>query len=216
MRGLSGRAAKILSVLLIAQGSLFYGWSRGEPGVLAKPLSAFPAEHGEWRMIRDVPMDEDVRATLRADDYLTRDYAGEQGQAVNLFVAFFKSQRAGQTPHSPKNCLPGSGWIWSVSDVIPIAIAGRAAPIEVNRYIVSKGDEKAVVLYWYQSQDRVVASEYRAAAFTAWDALRYNRTDTALVRVVAPVVGNRDDVATRAAVGFVQAIFDSLRGFFPV
>jgi len=216
MRGLSGRAAKILSVLLIAQASLFYGWSRGEPAVLSKPLSAFPAERGGWRMVRDGAMDADVKETLRADDYLTRDYAGAQGQVVNLFVAFFKSQRAGQTPHSPKNCLPGAGWLWSVSDVIPIAIEGRAAPIEVNRYIVSKGDEKAVVLYWYQSRDRVVASEYRAAAFTAWDALRYNRTDTALVRVVAPVAGNRDEAATRVGVGFVQAIFDTLRGFLPL
>ena len=71
-----------------------------------------------------------------------------------------------------------------MADTIRVDIAGRAQPIEINRYIVSKGDEHAVVLYWYQSRDRVVASEYRAAAFTAWDALRYNRTDTELVRVV--------------------------------
>jgi EpsI family protein len=212
---LSAAPRKALTVLLIAQGSLFYGLSRGEPDVATRPLSGFPSGIGGWRMVRETAMDEDVKTTLRADDYLTRDYVAE-GRVVNLFVAFFKSQRAGQTPHSPKNCLPGSGWVWSVSDLIPVSIAGRAAPVEINRYIVSKGDEKAVVLYWYQSRDRVVAGEFQAAAFTAWDALRYNRTDTALVRVVVPVAGNQEEPATRAGVEFVQTIFSTLRSFFPL
>lgn len=213
---LSGTPAKILTVLLLAQGSIFYGLSRGEPDIVAPPLAAFPSQAGDWRMVREIPMDEDVKATLRADDYLTRDYVQPGGRVVNLFVAFFKSQRAGQTPHSPKNCLPGAGWVWSVSDVIPVSIAGRATPIEINRYIVSKSDDKAVVLYWYQSRDRVVASEFRAAAFTSWDALRYNRTDTALVRVVVPIAGNRDQASTRAGVEFIQTIFSTLRDFFPL
>ena len=212
---LSGRPARALTVLLAAQGAAFYGLSCGEPAVTARPLSGFPRQITDWRMTREDPMAQDVKETLRADDYLTRDYAGPEGRPVNLFVALFKSQRAGQTPHSPKNCLPGSGWVWSVSDVIPVSIAGRAAPIEVNRYIVSRAEEKAVVLYWYQSRDRVVAGELRAAAFTAWDALRHNRTDTGLIRVVVPVVGNRDEAATRIGIDFVQAIFGQLRGLLP-
>jgi EpsI family protein len=94
-----------------------------------------------------------------------------------------------------------------VSDTIRVNVRGRAEDIEINRYIVSKGDEHAVVLYWYQSRDRVVASEYRAAMFTAWDALRYNRTDTELVRVVTPVAQN--------GVEFIQTSFTKLRQFLP-
>ena len=90
-------------------------------------------------------------------------------------------------------------------DTIRVDIAGRARPIEINRYIVSKGDDHAVVLYWYQSRDRVVASEYRATLFTAWDALRYNRTDTELVRVVTPVA--------ESGVEFIQAFFTQLRRY---
>jgi EpsI family protein len=206
--------ARILTVLLIAQGALFYGLSRGEPGILSRALPAFPDQIRDWRRLRETPLDNDLKTTLRADDYLARDYAGPNGGIVNLFVAFFKTQRAGQTPHSPKNCLPGSGWVWGVSDMIAVPIAGRG-PIEVNRYIVSRGQDKAVVLYWYQSRDRVVASEFRAAAFTAWDALRYNHTDTALVRVVVPTADNREGAATRSGVEFVQTIFSPLRAFFP-
>jgi EpsI family protein len=73
---------------------------------------------------------------------------------------------------------------------------------EINRYVVARGDENAVVLYWYQGNGRVIASEYRAALFTAWDALRYNRTDTSLVRVVAP--------STETGVDFIQTFFPDL------
>ncbi len=201
----------ILSVVLIAQGAVFYGLSRPEPKSLAKPLGAFPATVGDWRIVRQGAIDLDIGA----DDYLTRDYASGNGGGANLFVAFFKSQRAGQSPHSPKNCLPGSGWVWTVSDTIRIAVVGRREPLDVNRYVVSKGEEKALVLYWYQSRDRVVASEYKAAAFVAWDALRYNRTDTALVRVVVGIHDGRQDVATSTGVEFVRAIFPQLRRILP-
>jgi len=199
------RPAIILSSLLVVQGTAFYGLGRrAEVIPLSKPLSDFPTLIGDWRMVREGAIEPDERDVLRADDYLTRQYV-RPGETASLFVAYFGSQRAGQTPHSPKNCLPGSGWTWSVSDTIAVNIAGRAQPIGINRYIVSKGDDHAVVLYWYQSRDRVVASEYRAAGFTAWDALRYNRTDTELVRVVAPITQN--------GVDFIQTFFTQLRRY---
>jgi EpsI family protein len=212
---LKRRAATILSVLLIVQGSLFYGLSRGEASPSYRPLDGFPREIGEWRIVREGVMEQEIKDVLRADDYVTRTYAASTEKSANLFVAFFKSQRAGQTPHSPKNCLPGSGWVWTVADTITVTIAGRAAPIEINRYLVSKGGNRSLVLYWYQSRDRVVASEYKAAALVAWDALRYNRTDTALVRVVVPVSSGGEAVATRTGVEFIQAFFRTLRQFFP-
>ena len=205
----------VLSALLIAQALAYYGLSRPEPVPLAQPLHRFPTKIGAWRMVRPIAMDPETANVLRADDYLLRDYADARNEGVNLFVAFFKSQRAGQTPHSPKNCLPASGWVWTESNTLRVTIAGRAQPIEINRYVVSKGEEKAVVLYWYQSRGRVVANEFKAAEFVAWDALRYNRTDTALVRVVAPVADGRADSATAAGVEFIQDFFATLRQFFP-
>ena len=212
---LKSRPAQILSVFLVLQASVFYGLSRGETAVSSKALDGFPKEIGEWRMVQQGVMEQEVKDVLRADDYITRDYAASPRKFANLFVAFFKSQRAGQTPHSPKNCLPGSGWIWNVSDTIPIEISGLAQPIVINRYLVSRGESRALVLYWYQSRDRVVASEYKAAAFVAWDAIRYNRTDTALVRVVVPVQHNREDFANATGVELIRAFFSTLRGFFP-
>jgi len=200
------RTPFILSALLAFQGAAFYGISgRAELIPVSKPLGEFPAVIGPWRMVREGVIELEEKDVLRADDYLMRQYRASPDKTAGLFVAYFRSQRAGQTPHSPKNCLPGSGWTWTVSDTVRVGIAGRARPIEINRYIVSKGDDHAVVLYWYQSRDRVVASEVRATIFTAWDALRYNRTDTELVRVVTPVA--------ESGVEFIQAFFTELRGY---
>jgi EpsI family protein len=191
----------ILGALLLAQGMAYYGLSaRTESTPVSRPLAVFPSRIGEWHMVREGAIGRDERDVLRADDYLIRDYAGLGGKRASLFIAYFRSQRAGQTPHSPKNCLPGAGWAWSVADTIVVTDS-----IAINRYIVSKADEHAVVLYWYQSHGRVIASEYRAAAFTAWDALRYNRTDTSLVRVVAP--------STDEGLDFVRASFGELRRY---
>ncbi len=196
--------ALILSLVLAAQAGAYYGLTRRtEVGPVVKPLSEFPVALGAWRSVRDGAIEPEEKAVLRADDYLVRDYRTGSGKSASLFVAYFRSQRAGQTPHSPKNCLPGSGWTWSIADTVRVNVAGGERPIKINRYVVSKGDDRAVVLYWYQSRDRVVASEYRAAMFTALDALRYNRTDTELVRVVAP--------DAESGLNFVQAAFPSLQ-----
>ncbi len=144
-----------------------------------------------------------------------RDYQSPNSAAqANLYVAFFKTQRTGQTPHSPKNCLPGSGWQPSSSTIVSVPIPGQADPIRVNQYIVSKGTYKDVVMYWYQSHGRAVASEYSAKFYVIADALRYNRTDTALVRVVVPITGSQDS-AVREATDFVQALFVPLKQLLP-
>jgi EpsI family protein len=161
-------------------------------------------------------VEQEIQDVLKADELLTRSYTNANvGYGAHLFVAYFRSQRTGQSPHSPKNCLPGSGWVRLVSDVVPVPIAGRAEPIEVNRYVVGKSDQKSLVMYWYQSRDRVVAAEFKAKFYVVADALRYNRTDTALVRVVLPIVNNDIDGSTKAAIDFIQSFYAPLRQHFP-
>ena len=212
---LKSKQSRILTGVLLAQAALFYGLSRGETTAIAQPLDLLPEKLGSWQMIEKGVVEKEVADVLRADDLLTRAYSSNvYGLPVHLFIAYFKTQRTGQSPHSPKNCLPGSGWTWTVSDHIDIPIDGRN-PIEVNRYIIQRGDAKSVVLYWYQSRDRVVASEYSAKVYTVADAVRYNRTDTAMIRVVVPVYNNDEKHALDAAVKFVQDSFKPIRHQFP-
>ena len=210
----SRQAMRILTVVLVAQALLLYGFSRSEAKPVKEPLAGLPANISSWQMVRETSIDKDTLDVLKADETLSRVY-GEPGNPLgaHLFVAYFNSQRTGQAPHSPKNCLPGSGWVPSISEIITIPIEGRS-PIEANYYMVSKGESRSVVLYWYQSRDRTVASEYKAKFYVAADAIRYNRSDTALVRVVVPA-GEDQQQAYRTAIRFVQAIYPPLRHCFP-
>lgn len=213
---LGNRHALVLSLALVAQALVFYAFSGMEDVPAPRPLAQAPAQFGDWTMASEGVVEQEVRDVLRADDLVSRVYAQSgSGRAASLFVAYFKSQRTGQAPHSPKNCLPGSGWAPSASEAMRIPIVGRAEPIQVNRYIVSKGDDKSVVIYWYQTRDRVIASEFEAKFYLVVDSIRYHRSDTALVRVVTPVSNNDEASATEAAVEFVQSFFTPLRQFLP-
>ena len=129
-------------------------------------------------------------------------------------IAFFRTQRYGQSPHSPKNCLPGSGWQPVEDTKVPVDVPGRNAPIIVNKYVIAKGNEQSVVMYWYQSHNRVIAGEFAAKFWLIADAIRYSRSDTALVRVIVPVSSNREAAET-AAVSFVRAVYPDVVRQFP-
>lgn len=213
---LRSTAARVLTAVLLAQAALVYGFNRKEIIPSNRPLSEVPHRFGTWQLQQEGVVEQEVQDVLRADELLTRSYLStEQMFSAHLFVAYFRSQRAGQVPHSPKNCMPGSGWVPSVSDEVRIDVPGRTEPLEANRYIVAKGDQKSLVLYWYQSRDRIVASEYKAKFYVVADALRYNRTDTALVRVIVPIVDGDVDRSQKAAVDFVRSFYSPLRQHFP-
>jgi EpsI family protein len=215
---IKGNAALILSAVLLAQAALVYGFTRREVVPYHTPLAQLEPSFGGWQQVQEHPIEQEVQDVLKADDVLNRSYAGSSAPVgANLFVAFFKTQRSGVAPHSPKNCLPGSGWTATVSDIIKVDnVPGRTEPLETNRYIVQRGEAKSLVLYWYQSRDRTVASEYTAKFFVVADAMRYNRTDTALVRVVVPLPANDPEMGERAALDFVRAVYAPLRKHFPL
>ncbi len=205
-----------LSVLLLIQGSVFYAVAmRDEAPLTVAPLTTFPTTIGDWHMYKDVPIEKDIQDILKADDTLNRVYAGPRNDLAFLFVAFFKTQRSGQAPHSPKNCLPGSGWESLDSTPITINVPGRSEPILTNRYLVARGNEKSVVLYWYQSHNRIIAGEFSAKFWLIADSIRYHRSDSALVRVIVPVAQGDSDAATKTAVEFVQTMFPTISTQLP-
>ncbi len=213
---LQSTSTKILTLALLAQAGAFYAFSRSEVAPKPRPLQQFALQAADWDTWQDVQLDQETLNVLKADDILSRVYRERgTGEAVDLFVAYFQTQRNGKAPHSPKNCLPGSGWTASESGAIDVPIIGETHPIRINRYIVARGSNQSVVLYWYQSKDRVVASEFSAKIYTMLDAVRFNRTDTALVRVVTSVANGDTMTAEHSAVKFVKAVFEPLKSYLP-
>jgi EpsI family protein len=201
-----------LTLVLVIQAVLFYSASHGENTPLAAPLAAFPATIGDWRLTHEGVIDEEEQAVLRADDTMTRVYTSGD-RAANLFLAWFKTQRTGQSPHSPKNCLPGSGWQPSESGRIDVPVNGSS--IRINQYVVSRGEAQSVVLYWYQSQGRVIADEFAARFYLIEDSIRKHRSDTALVRIVVPIPQGGTERAEKIAVDFVQAFYPAIMAYLP-
>jgi EpsI family protein len=136
------------------------------------------------------------------------------GAFANLLVAWFQTQREGaRQPHSPKVCLPGAGWTAQIADRVTVGTAVGA--ITVNRYVVEKDKQRAVILYWYQTPRRVIAGEWAAKFWLAADGLRDRRTDTALVRVTASADSGGDQAATEVAAGFARDLYPALREYLP-
>ena len=179
------------------------------------PLAGFPAVIGQWKLFRSDPIDAAIVKDLNADRLVSQTYRETPtGSFASLLVAWFQTQREGtRQPRSPKVCLPSAGWTPRVAD--QVTVATEAGAITVNRYIVYKGTQRAVILYWYQTPRRVIAGEWAAKFWLAADALRDKRTDTALVRVTAWPAGEGDQAATDVAVGFARNVYPKLREYLP-
>jgi len=201
----------VVTLTLLVEILLFYTIPTKEYLPETPPLQQFQSGIGPWQMIRETEIETEVQELLKADATLSRDYDGPKG-LVSLFVAFYRTQRAGVTPHSPKVCLPGAGWTQESDQIISLRIPGEPSPIPVNRYIVTHGEQRSLVLYWYQGAHRVVASEYLSKIYLMLDSLRYRRSDVALVRVIVPLVDPQP--AEQGAIQFVQMAYAPLKHQF--
>lgn len=187
----------------------------------ARPASGAAATAGSWELTRSERLSQDILDTLKANDYLMRDYRMRggrlDGSEAQLFIAYYRNQSAGDAMHSPKNCLPGAGWEPITSDRIPLAInAPDGKPAVVNRYVVENSGARDVVLYWYQAQGRVIASEYWGKFYLVWDAMREHRRDGAIVRVIVPVpYGQSIEPSTTIALALARASEAQLPPYLP-
>ena len=207
----------LLSLVLISASAFIARASKPEIVPIREPLSGLPMQIGDWRGRPTPDMDSAVLAVLGVDDYLNRVYYGPELFPASLYIGYYQSQREGDTMHSPLNCLPGSGWNPVKRSHLSIPING-STPIEISRLTIMKGMEKQVVLYWYQSHGRVIASEYWSKIFTVFDAVRTNRTDAAMVRVICPAANadpRTEAFAETRAVDFIKALFPLLSRFLP-
>jgi EpsI family protein len=201
-------------LLLAATAALLNARSAVEAVPPHVEIASFPAEIDAWHGI-DVPMGPETLAVLGPGQFLVRDYHRSPAEPyVDLYVAYFPSQKTGDTIHSPQNCLPGAGWTPLQSGHISLQ-RDDGTTITVNRYIISKGLVRQLVLYWYQAHNRVTPSEYLAKIYLVADAIRMNRTDGALVRIVTPITNGDEEAAQARALNFTHRVLPLLDSYIP-
>ena len=213
---LRGRGVLAINLLLIVQAGGFYAFSQKEKAPAVPALALLPSQIGEWETIQQSELDAETMGILHPDDHVIRMYRNAAGSFASLFIAYFRTQQTGHAPHSPQNCLPGNGWAIQNREVVPIAIPETGDTISVNRYVISKEEDKAVVLYWYHGPSRVIANEYYARAQLIVDSIRYHRSDTALVRVMVPFTDQNEAAAERTATTFAQQLHPRLERHIPL
>ena len=211
----------LTSGLLLASAGYIAHATHAETVPPRQSLSTLPLTVDRWQGREGAPFTSNVMKELGVDDYITRIYTAGGEPFVSLYVGFYASQRQGDTIHSPLNCLPGAGWQPVRQDraALPVTDAnGIGRSITVNQFVIQKGLDTQVVLYWYQSHGRVIASEYTSKMFMVYDAMRLNRTDAAMIRVITPVADSgaeQERAGVRRAAEFVRQIFPALSGVLP-
>jgi len=176
-----------------------------------RPLREFPSDIG-FSHSEDRPFENQVVRAIGADDYINRVYVGSN-LPIELYIGYYKDQRTGDRIHSPKNCLPGSGWAPVHSTRIQIGNAG-GAPVVVNGFLVAQGAKRDMVLYWYQSHGRIIASEYHAKFWLVADALNNRTADGAIVRIWTTAVDGEPTSQARA-VEFARRVYPQVAKFLP-
>jgi EpsI family protein len=216
MKPSTGLRFALAATLIAGTAILLQARSRTETVPQRLPLVSFPAQLANWPST-EIVQDKKTLEVLGSGDFLERVYQDPQKKLpdVDVFLAYFPSQRAGETPHSPQHCLPGAGWNPEENTRITLSLPGHA-PFPANRYVISKGDDRRLVLYWFWAHDRGVASEYWAKFYLVKDAITMNRSDGSLVRLVTPMFrGETPDDAQQRIYPFTSTLVPLLDQYIP-
>ncbi len=212
------KSPRFWTVVALLAGTALLLYARGNTDLIpvSEPLSQVPRTIAGWSG-SDVQIDQETLDVLGNGDFLSRVYTqGGEEQSIGLFIAYYPTQRTGDTIHSPKNCLPGSGWAFESSHYVNLKDANGKAH-RVGEYIIADGENnRQFVIYWYQAHGRSIASQYLAKIYLVTDAMRLNRTDGALVRVITPIDARVGASAAKArAEAFTAQLFPVLPRFIP-
>jgi EpsI family protein len=152
-----------------------------------QPFEVFPDKLGEWQG-RRLSIDTSSLAVLKLDDYINANYSSAAAaDPINLYIAYYDTQRNGAAIHSPHNCLPAGGWqVESMGRTSLGAIGPAGQMLQINRAVIRKGTERLLVYYWFQERGRIITEEYAAKWLIFVDGVVKHRTDGALVRLVTP------------------------------
>ena len=178
-------------------------------------FAGFPTGLGEWHG-KPSALDASTEQFLGLTDYVLSDYARKDGRAVNLYVAYYASQRNGLSPHSPSVCIPGNGWQITNLERTSFASSDAKVSLPLNRVVIARGQNKQIVYYWFDERGMKIANEYVSKLYLLRDAMFKNRTDGALVRLTTPVYpGEKEIDADIRLQEFMKMVVPSLDGYLP-
>ena len=179
----------IIAVILLAATIVYVNFlSAVQPVSPLRPINEFPEQLGNFRQVgEDQKFSDGVMASLGVDHYIMRQYRNKDGYQLGLYIGYYESQTEGKIIHSPKHCMPGSGWNTVASKEIPLAVnAPPYLTVKIDEMLLQKGLEKQLAMYWYHGRGIVVANEYMDRFYMIIDSVLKQRSDGALIRITGP------------------------------
>jgi exosortase D (VPLPA-CTERM-specific) len=203
-----------IPILLVTLGATFAVSGRTELIPAREPFVGFPLRLGDW-VGDEAALSEGELSELKLSDYVLADFRSPQGEVVNLYVAYYESQRSGVSVHSPRACLPGGGWQIMESRVVELpGVLADGRPLAVNQLVIGMGERRQLVSYWFAQRGRNLTNEYAVKWYIFWDSLTRRRTDGALVRLVTPLGDPANDAEARARLLAFTKLLDARLGYY--
>lgn len=209
-RGMNSRFFVVSLLLLLVAAYLYL--HRDMAMATNRPFSTFPVTMGAWRMSGESFMTGDVLDKLKPTDYLSRTYVDTTGARVTLYVGYHGGGEQSGEIHSPKHCLPGSGWHEVSSGKYRFESDGKA--LNMVKSIYQKGESKELFLYWFQVKGKTLNSEYALKLAEIVNSLLYKRRDAAFIRISVPFEGDEKE-AVRLGESFVKDVYPVIKEYLP-
>ena len=200
-------------VCLLLLGSIFFIYYHKDVSVPAnKPLVEIPLRVGTWQMLSHKQFDLNTLAVLKPTDYLSRVYIDGKKNRVSFYLGYHGGGPDSGPIHSPKHCLPGSGWqsLSTRETKLPVG----AEKISMVQAVYQNGDAKELFLYWFQVRGESITNEYILKLSEIKNSILYSRRDSAFIRIS---VSFEDDLDKAVAVGecFIRDFYPYIRTVLP-
>lgn len=205
---------RFLAIIALMLGAWAYmSTHKDRPMPLPAPLSGFPVTFGDWKLFKDSQFDQQALDMLRPTDYMSKRYTRRDGAMADIYVGYHDGARQSGGIHSPRNCLPGSGWYEVSSRQVKIALPGNK-DLDAVIAVYQHGTSSELLLYWFQVGGTAVSNEYAMKIQEVLNSVRYRRRDAAFVRIMVPITGSQDKAISEAE-DFLKAAHPSLRQYLP-
>ena len=203
-----GRVSSTKIVVLatcFALASIFVYWHRSAE-VVSKhiPLREALSDIKGWRSDQFIPLDQEIAKALELDDYANQSYSNGHA-TVFLYIGYYLTAKKIGAPHSPLVCFPGQGWV--ISDAEEISLKIGENNIQVSRMIVTKGQKRQLVMYWFQAFDKTFSGTFIQKMYSLWAKMLYHREDNAFVRVSIPMGSQSIEEVFDTGTEFIEAFY---------
>jgi exosortase D (VPLPA-CTERM-specific) len=205
----------LVTLLLLSAGAPAVSSISGRSEIVPQRVrfASFPSRIGQWQGHASL-LDPTTEQGLGVDDYILSDYDRSDGKPVNLYVAYYASQRSGTSPHSPVVCIPGEGWL--ITKLERTRYAELRMEVPFNRVVIEKNSVRELVYYWFDERGRKIANEYWSKWYLLTDAIIKNRTDGSLVRLSTQIsAGESERDADERLKSFMGDVLPSLTQYLP-